>query len=111
MTLFLEFICILVIGVCDLELILIGEKLWIEMSNVKVRPLSVTLGTSIRKYAYHWQDSNGKLITRWDNAPDWDVATFPHHKHVGQDNVVEPSFERTLEQVLAYIRNCMNTSL
>jgi hypothetical protein len=40
-------LCILVIGICDLELILIGEKLWIEMSNVKVRPLSVTIGGGI----------------------------------------------------------------
>lgn len=22
-----------------------------------------------RKYAYHWQDKNDKLLVRWDNAP------------------------------------------
>jgi len=36
------------------------------------------LSMSIRKYSYHWQDRRGKLIMRWDNAPDWDVETFPH---------------------------------
>jgi len=86
-----------------------AEFLLHDHSTLHIR--ETVLRPSIRKYAYHWQDSNGKLITRWDNAPDWDVATFPHHKHVGRDNVVEPSFQRTLEQVLAYIRNCMNTSL
>ena len=35
-----------------------------------------------RKYSYHWQTKNQKLIIRWDNAPDWDVETFPHHKHI-----------------------------
>ncbi|MCK8603303.1 toxin-antitoxin system TumE family protein [Desulfoferrobacter suflitae] len=32
-----------------------------------------------RKYAYHWQDSAGRLLIRWDNAPDWEVESFPHH--------------------------------
>lgn len=40
------------------------------------------LGPSIRKYAYHWQDRDGNLIVRWDNAFDWEVKTFPHHKHI-----------------------------
>jgi hypothetical protein len=43
------------------------------------------LGGTKRKYAYHWQDRNGNLIMRWDNAPDWDVKTYPHHKHVGEE--------------------------
>jgi len=34
------------------------------------------LSMSIRKYSYHWQDRRGKLIMRWDNAPDWDVKLF-----------------------------------
>ena len=62
------------------------------------------LSISIRKYSYHWQDRRGKLIARWDNAPDWDVETFPHHVHVGEEDAVEPSFDRTLDQVLGIIR-------
>ena len=63
------------------------------------------LSTFIRKYSYHWQDRNGNLIKRWDNAPDWDVETFPHHVHVGKEIAVEPSFDRTLDQVLKAIRS------
>lgn len=63
------------------------------------------LSMSIRKYSYHWQDRRGKLIIRWDNAPDWDVETFPHHVHVGEKNAVEPSFDRTLDQVLNVVRS------
>lgn len=56
-----------------------------------------------RKYAYHWQGKDEKLIIRWDNAPDWDVETFPHHKHI--KDKIQPSYERTLEQILREIEN------
>ena len=37
-----------------------------------------------RKYAYHRQDREGRLKSRWDNAPHWqDVVSYPHHHHVG----------------------------
>lgn len=65
------------------------------------------IGGTKRKYAYHWQDKDAKLIIRWDNAPDWDVETFPHHKHTGAEGYVEPSFERTLEQVLRVVAETM----
>lgn len=54
-----------------------------------------------RKYAFHWQNREGNLIIRWDNAPDWDVKTFPHHKHVKYR--IEYSYERTLDTILNYI--------
>jgi Family of unknown function (DUF6516) len=58
-----------------------------------------------RKYAYHWQDSVGQLISRWDNAPHWKgVKTFPHHRHAEQGSQVESSPVRTLEDVLKFIR-------
>jgi hypothetical protein len=63
------------------------------------------LSMSIRIYSYHWQDCHGRLIMRWDNAPDWDVETFPHHVHVGKEDAVEPSFDRTLDQVLLVVRS------
>ncbi len=44
-----------------------------------------------------------ELIVRWDNAPDWNVETFPHHKHLKEQMNVKDSYERTLEQVLAVI--------
>lgn len=57
-------------------------------------------GTS-RKYAYHWQDRFGQLKARWDNATHWkQIATFPHHKHKGQEDHVVASREVSLEDVL-----------
>ena len=35
-----------------------------------------------QKYSYHWQDTQGKMIIRWDNKPHWkNLKTFPNHKH------------------------------
>ena len=39
-----------------------------------------------RKYSFHWQDTDGNCIIRWDNAPHHqDVITFPYHKHIGKE--------------------------
>ena len=60
------------------------------------------LFSSGRKYAFHWQDKDGNLITRWDNAAHWEnIDTFPHHKH--EKDTVLSSEEVTLEDVLRYI--------
>ncbi len=55
-----------------------------------------------RKYAFHFQDHQGVLIFRFDNAPHWkDIPTFPFHKHL-PDRVVE-SEEMNLEKVFLEI--------
>jgi hypothetical protein len=43
----------------------------------------------VTKYRHHWQDHNGQLIKRWDNAPHYRaIETFPHHLHDGAENHV-----------------------
>jgi hypothetical protein len=60
--------------------------------------------TTRRKYSFHWQDSSGKLITRWDNAPHFPkLPNFPHHKHLA-DLSVESSYDISIINVLQYIR-------
>ena len=55
-----------------------------------------------RNYSYHWQNGNGDLIIRWDNAPYHpEVISYPHHKHM-KDGVLK-SKEVAIEDVLAYI--------
>ena len=73
----------------------------IDGSELHVR--ETLIGGERRKYAYHWQSGDGRLLVRWDNAPDWDVETSPHHKHVGEQQAVEASYERSLEQALTFI--------
>jgi hypothetical protein len=66
----------------------------------------IILDGSTFKYAYHWQETKGNLICRWDNAPHWpDIATHPHHKHIvlkGKEQVLE-SRGGDLEEILKEI--------
>lgn len=54
-------------------------------------------------YSYHWQDENGRLRIRWDNAPHHKhLKTFPHHKHTPE--VVE-SDEIGFQEVIKVIES------
>jgi hypothetical protein len=40
------------------------------------------------KYSFHWQDAQGNLIRRWDNAPHYPhLPGAPHHVHDEHDAV------------------------
>ena len=52
-------------------------------------------------YRFHWQEKDGKLKIRWDNARHHaELKTFPHHMHVGEDGNVKESTEIDLWKVL-----------
>jgi hypothetical protein len=59
------------------------------------------------KYRYHLQTSDGKLVSRWDNAPHHpSVSTFPDHRHDDQGGVHPASSMNVpdvLDAVLQYI--------
>ncbi len=57
-----------------------------------------------RKYSFHWKKSNGELIILWDNAPHFpQLTTFPHHKHM-ENNEVRESHDITFDEVMKYIK-------
>ena len=59
-----------------------------------------------RKYAYHWQNKEGKLLIRWDNTPHWkSISTYPHHRHIERVECVEDSDIRNVDQALEFISN------
>lgn len=40
-------------------------------------------------YSYHWADSAGNLLWRWDNTPHHPgLPVFPHHRHEGKTGEV-----------------------
>jgi hypothetical protein len=42
-------------------------------------------------YRFHWQDKNGGIIARWDDAPHHpEIETFPYHIHEGSEGNVQP---------------------
>jgi hypothetical protein len=60
------------------------------MVEMTERVLEARGTLEVSKYRHHWQDRNGLLIKRWDNAPHYRaIETFPHHLHDGaEDHVV-----------------------
>jgi hypothetical protein len=68
----------------------------VEMTE---RVLEARGALEVTKYRHHWQDSNGQLIKRWDNAPHHpEVNTFPHHLHDGtEDRIVSHPATNGLE--------------
>ena len=72
-----------------------------DSSLLHIRDYLFIEGT--RKYSYHWQDAQGRLITRWDNSPHHrELPTFPHHRHLPEE--VAASRERTIKDVLVVIK-------
>ena len=59
---------------------------------------------NVTKYSFHWQDSDGNLRKRWDNAPHHsELPTHPHHVHVVSDASATPHPPIDLEEVLDLI--------
>lgn len=58
-------------------------------------------------YRYHYQDSIGDLIFRYDNAPHHpEIDTYPEHKHLF-DAVISstrPKIELVLKEVKEYLK-------
>ena len=69
--------------------------------------LSENIDTNVierTKYHFHWQDQQGRLIKRWDNAPHHpELKTFPDHVHVGPDDICIQGASMSLLDVLDHI--------
>lgn len=64
---------------CNGSLLELAERLVEENGTLKTT-----------KYRFHWQNREGQLIKRWDNARHHPgIDTFPYHLHDGsEDNVI-----------------------
>ncbi len=68
------------VNFADNSLLEITERIVEENSKIEVK-----------KYRIHWQDEQGNLIKRWDNAKHHPtIKTFPHHLHSGTKNNILP---------------------
>ncbi len=55
----------------------------------------IVIQNTLFDYSYHWQNADGTLIIRWDNAAHYpSISTHPHHKHVANEANVESSYEQ-----------------
>jgi hypothetical protein len=61
-------------------------------------------GAALIRYSYYWLTPDNRLQIGWDNAPHHaELASFPHHKHVGKQTDRRPSDETSLEEVMQVI--------
>jgi hypothetical protein len=61
-----------------------SELQLVERSRIVANVLAV------EKYSFHWQNIDGTLICRWDNASHHrELTTFPHHLHEGETGVAQ----------------------
>lgn len=56
------------------------------------------------EYAYHWQDSTGQLVYRWDNVNHYGrLPNAPHHLHLADGRVegliAPPDLAAVLEEI------------
>ncbi len=73
---------------------------FIEFVNVKE-------GVNRYKYSYHCQNKAEKVVFRYDMAPHHkEIKTFPHHKHLGSEKVIE-SIAPRLGEVLHEIEGIL----
>lgn len=60
------------------------------------------------KYSFHWQNSEGKIIFRWDNAPHHqELRSSPHHVHLKNGTVQEvmkvPNILFVIEKIESFL--------
>jgi hypothetical protein len=61
-------------------------------------------GNKLNRYSFYWLTASGELKTGWDNAPHHTrLKTFPHHKHEGSRENLQPSYETNLEEVMGVV--------
>ena len=86
-----------------------GETLRLILYLHNKTTLRVTeqwLGQALNRYSYYWLTPTNTLKIGWDNAPHHTrLKNHPHHKHVGHQDNRQPSYETSLEDVMAIILN------
>jgi hypothetical protein len=89
----------------------------IEFRNGTVldfKEFSESKGTAVEKYVYGYNHRRGSTtIFRYDNSPDpraRQLMTFPHHKHVEPDKLVESNILIDLSAVLDEIEGIQTES-
>lgn len=66
-------------------------------------------GIEQQRYRYQWMDqTKTKLRRRWDNAPHFpEIATFPHHVHVEQEDQVLSSTMLGILDLVILLESCI----
>lgn len=82
-----------------------GQIIFTDSSELHFREyVDVRTGDLKEDYSYHYQNSAGEMIFRYDNTPHHpEVETHPHHKHLVERKkpiaVTVPSLKDVLDEI------------
>ena len=64
--------------------------------------LDLRYNTDKLSYSFHYQDNNGSLIFRYDNAVHRPIQSFRNHKHTGESILQSgvPELRSVLEEII-----------
>jgi hypothetical protein len=66
---------------------------------------------TVIKYSFHWQEEDGKLIKRWDNAAHHpEIETYPDHVHDGSEDLVFAYQPVGFEEILQIVSELISSS-
>ena len=84
-----------------------GETLRVVLylkDGTNLRVTEQWAGRVLKRYSYYWLNAANDLKVGWDNAPHHTkLRSFPHHKHTGRQENLQPSTETSLEEVMGII--------
>lgn len=79
----------------------------VDGSVLQIREyIDATYKTEKVNYGYHYQDKDGKLIFRYDNARHRPAFGFIDHKHLSDGTVIEsaePDIADVIDEVISHI--------
>ncbi|MEM4971536.1 MAG: DUF6516 family protein [Sulfolobales archaeon] len=87
------------------RLVLKGTITFIDSTRLYFLEYLLVEGNNLKRvsYRFHYTDSQGVMVFRYDNAPHHpEVPSHPHHKHLSDGRVVAVE-EKSLLDVLAEI--------
>lgn len=77
------------------------------LENYRLFAKDYLFNDGARKYSYHFQDDEGNMIFRYDNAHHWiDLENFPFHKHL-PTKVIESkpmNLEKVFNEINTYLQ-------
>lgn len=87
--------------------LLYGEIVFLDFSKlIFMEYVELENIVQVKTYSYHFQDSEGDLIFRYDNAPHFPkLKSFPNHKHIHSGTI--ESNQPDLSQIFIEIQNRM----
>ncbi|RLT36490.1 MAG: hypothetical protein DWI58_18630 [Chloroflexi bacterium] len=86
-----------------------GTLFFLDGSRLHIREFVNVEHAVVRyMYVYHYQTADSTLVFRYDNTPHHpNIASFPHHKHIGADDQIQatpaPDLPRALNDVHKYL--------